>query len=260
MSMIAKGTPSILLSSVLTVILAVVLALAAGPARAEEALSEPQKRAVEETIRAYLLAHPEVIVEAIDVLRQREVVAEQAQQATVIQDRAAELKRNKGTPFAGAADGDVTVVEFFDYRCGYCKRVLPMMQELLKSDPKIRYVFKEFPILGPESQLAARAALATWRMAPEKYLALHSALMEAKGELNENRVRELAAKVGIDAAKLGDAMADKAIDEELNLTMDLARGLGLTGTPAFVVGERLNPGALDLGKLRQMVESARKGQ
>ncbi len=239
-------------------VLAVVFALAASPGTmAADALSPEQKKAVEGVIRDYLLTNPEVIIEAIEVLRERERSAEDEKRAATLAKRGAELRNSPGAPVAGNPKGDVSVVEFFDYNCGYCKRVLPTMRALLKSDPNVRYVFKELPILSSGSEAAARAALAAWRISPKKYMVFHAALMETRGSIDGDRAMEVAASVGLDEKALKAAMDDPAVEEELALNRDLASDLGITGTPAFVVGDQVAPGAVNAKTLRHMIEVAR---
>jgi protein-disulfide isomerase len=224
-----------------------------------DSLPADQKQAIEELIRQYILDHPEVIVESVQKYHEHQQAAEQeAGQAAVSKHREA-LEQDPAAPVAGNPRGDVTIVEFFDYHCGFCKRVLPTVQELLKTDPGVRYVFKEFPILGPESVIAARAALAVWRLQPDKYLAFHVALMQSRGSLAEEQVLAIAGKVGVDREKLQQAMARPEIEEILKRNFELAQDLRIRGTPAFVIGDKLVPGAVSLDQLREMIAAVRAG-
>jgi protein-disulfide isomerase len=239
--------------------LAALLALPAGPVSAAEALSAPQQEQIEAVVREYILKNPEVIVESLRGYEEkhRQATEEDAKKAIAANRDA--LEKNPTSPVAGNPQGDVTIVEFFDYRCGYCKKVLPSVQELLKTDRNVRMVFKEFPILGPDSVIAAQTALAVWKIAPAKYLPFHLALMESRGELDEGRVREIAKKVGLDVEKLEAAKADPEINATIERNHELARELQINGTPAFIVGGRLVPGAVDATTLREMVGTARAG-
>lgn len=235
---------------------------AAPTARAQDkapAMDPQQRGAIENVVREYLLANPEVIVDAIRIYREREqqAQAQQAQQALSVHKDG--LTNDPNAPVAGNPKGDVTVVEFFDYHCGYCKRVFPVLQELLETDKNLRWVFKEFPILGPESVTASRAALAAWKLDPAKYLAFHSALMATTGGLPEDRILKIAKSAGYDADKLQKEMASDAITEEINRNHQIAETLGIRGTPAFIVGDELVPGAVDADTLRQLIAKARKG-
>jgi len=153
----------------------------------------------------------------------------------------------------------VTIVEFFDYQCPYCKRVFPAVQTLLKTDGNIRYVFKEFPILGPQSVVAARAALAAWKLDRDRYVPFHTALMQSRGRLSERKILDVAAEIGLDVERLRAAMADPGIDKVLARNAELARALDINGTPAFVIGEKVVPGAVDLETLTALVSQARGG-
>jgi protein-disulfide isomerase len=239
--------------------LAALLALPAGPVSAAEALSGAQQEQIEAVVREYILKNPEILVESLRGYEEkhRQATEEDAKKAIAANRDA--LEKNPTSPVAGNPQGDVTIVEFFDYRCGYCKKVLPSIQELLKTDQNVRVVFKEFPILGPDSVIAAQTALAVWKIAPAKYLPFHFALMESRGELDEGRVREIAKKVGLDVEKLEAAKADPEIKATIERNHELARELQINGTPAFIVGGRLVPGAVDLATLREMVGTARAG-
>ena len=233
------------------------LALPAGPISAAEELSAAQQERIQAMIREYILKNPELIIESLRGYEDKHRQASEEEAKKAIAANRDALEKNPFSPVAGNPQGDVTIVEFFDYRCGYCKKALPAVQELLKTDKNVRMVFKEFPILGPDSLIAARAALAVWKIAPAKYLPFHLALMESRGELSEGRVLEIAKKVGIDPEKLEPAKADPEIDATIERNHELARTLQISGTPAFVVGGRLVPGAVDVATLRELVEAAR---
>jgi protein-disulfide isomerase len=155
----------------------------------------------------------------------------------------------------GNPAGDVTVVEFFDYRCPYCKRVTDSLVSLIDSDAKVRVVLKEFPILGPDSLVAARVALAAHKQG--KYRAVHEALMAHKGSFEKDALIEVAAKVGADPARLATDMDDPAITAQLKANDALAAKLGITGTPGFIFGRQLVPGAISLDDMKKLVAAAR---
>ncbi|NJO55184.1 MAG: DsbA family protein [Rhodospirillales bacterium] len=158
---------------------------------------------------------------------------------------------------AGRKDADITVVEFFDYRCGYCKKVLPTLQSLMEADPNVRVVFKELPILGPDSLRGALAAQAVWNIAPEKYLPFHVALMQTRGGIDESLIVETARKVGVDPDKLAAAMDDPSVKAKIESNLTLAQKLQINGTPAFVIGDKLLPGAVDLATIKETIADAR---
>jgi protein-disulfide isomerase len=239
--------------------LALLLAAQAWPARASDhALSPTQKKQVEEIVRQYLLKNPEVMVEAINSLRAREESEEAKSTQEIIAKRQADLERDPASPVAGNPKGDVTLVEFFDYRCGYCKRVHETVQGVIKKDGNVRFVYKEFPVLGPESMFAARAALAAFKLAPGKYPALHEKIMALPSRsIDEENVMAQIAAVGLDPKVVRKRMEDPAIMKEIERTQELAETLRIRGTPSFVVGDMLIPGATDEETLRQAIAAAR---
>jgi protein-disulfide isomerase len=225
-------------------------AVALDRAAAQE-VSDAERKRIEAIVRDYLAKNPIVVVDALRAY-------EENRQADALVANRAALERDPGTPFAGNPKGDVTIVEFFDYRCGYCKKVTPVVREVLKKDGNVRFVFKEFPILGPDSRKAAEAAQAAWKIEPDKYLAFHVAMMENRGSLDEARILEIAKSVGLDPAKLKTAMTDPSVKAKLNDNLELAQKLQIGGTPAFVVDDQIMPGAVDLETLVAAVEAARK--
>ncbi|MEK7245624.1 MAG: DsbA family protein [Pseudomonadota bacterium] len=241
---------------------ALALLLASQPAApagaSNHGLSPAQKKQVEEIIRQYLLQNPEIMVEAITNLRTREETEEAKSVQDIIAKRQADLERDPASPVAGNPKGDVTLVEFFDYRCPFCKRVHETVQTLIKSDGNIRFVYKEFPVLGPESIFAARAALAAFKLAPGKYPALHERIMmlPARGIGEESVMAQIDA-VGLDPKAVRQRMEDPAILKEIERTQELAEALRIRGTPSFVVGDTLIPGATDEETLKKAVAAAR---
>lgn len=236
---------------------AALLALGASTALAEP-FSAEKKAEIDAMIRAYILDNPEVIVEAMQVLEQRRTQAQAASDAALVA-RLGDRLTNDGYSYVGGdPDGDVTMVEFLDYRCGYCKQAHEGVKALLASDPKVRFVIKEFPILGPQSTFASRAALASLKQGGDLYLAFSDALMEFQGELGEPVVFGLATEVGLDVARLRADMDDPAIAESINKTYALAREMGVNGTPAFVIGDQIVRGFVPYDTLREMVEIARE--
>ncbi len=214
------------------------------------------KERVEKIIREYLINNPEVLEEAIRALQaKREARRQTAVRASIRKNRK-QIYADPEDPVGGNLNGDVTIVEFFDYRCGYCKRVAPVVEKALAKDKKIRLVYKEFPVLGPNSVLAARAALAS--RAQGKYLVFHKALMYAKISYDEASIMKIATSVGIDTARLKKDMQAPGIQAQITKIRALARSLGIRGTPAFVIGDQLFPGALNPAQLARMIQQARK--
>ncbi|HUC66712.1 MAG TPA: DsbA family protein [Stellaceae bacterium] len=235
--------------------LLLVLPLAA-PTRADEPLTPAQKAAVEKIIHDYFMAHPDFMVEVLHAAEEK-LKAEQANDAKqAIAAKRDELLHDASAPVGGNPKGDVTIVEFFDYRCPYCKEVEPSLDALLQQDPKLRIVYKEFPVLGPASVYASRIALAARQQG--KYAAFHKAMMGTKGEVTDDVVLKVATSVGIDVEKAKADMNAPEIDDLIKRNYALADALDIQGTPAFVIGDTLIPGATDIAKLRALIAEQRK--
>lgn len=226
-----------------------------GPPRLANAQSKMPQDEFERRIRAYLLDHPEVVAEALQRLEERERAAQASAAKSVLKARADEVLRDPDSPVGGNPEGDVTLVEFFDYNCPYCRQVAPYMAKAEASDPKLRIVYKEFPILGASSTFAAKAALAAHRQG--KYVAFHRALMEAKGTLTESGVLDVAGRVGLDVVKLKTDIADRKIQAAIDRNLALARALNINGTPGFVIGEQIVGGAIDLATMERLIGETR---
>jgi protein-disulfide isomerase len=225
------------------------------PSHAAEALDPAMKGAIETFIHDYLMAHPEVLEASLQQLEERRQVEARQRGREAVATFQKELFLDPESPISGNPSGDVTMVEFFDYRCRYCKAVAGSVTQLLKDDPNVRLVYKDFPILGDASVAASKAALAS--RAQGKYPAFHEALMAAKGDLTEAAVMEIAGAVGLDTARLQVDMETPAVRAIIEKNRALADRLGLTGTPAFIVGKELAPGALDLATMKELVAQAR---
>jgi protein-disulfide isomerase len=209
----------------------------------------------EATVRAVLRANPEIILEALQIIQSRRADMSRAQQRAAIVASRELLLEDANSVVGGNPQGDVTVVEFFDYRCPYCRQTLATVRQLIKADPKVRVVYKEFPALGPESLTASRLAVAA-RNDP-RYEALHAALMTAPSPLDENAVLQIASALGFDRTTMASAMAAPEIEDILQANHALARTLGLQGTPAFIVGDMLIPGVATLDELKRLVAQLR---
>lgn len=220
-----------------------------------EAPDAARRQEIETIIRDYLRTHPEVVMEALQEMQRREGEARRRQAAEAVRANLAELTQDPASPVGGNPQGTVTVVEFFDYQCGYCKRQHAAMKQLLQADPDVRLVYKELPILGATSLFAARAALAAQKQG--KYEALHSALMATDERLSEPGVLQLAAQIGLDVARLEKDMADPSVAAALERNAQLQRALNIRGTPALVIGTEFIAGAADLETLKALVARAR---
>lgn len=205
-----------------------------------------------------ILENPEIVMQAVEILRTRDAqAAEAAAQETLSQGRAA-LERDPNAPVLGNPNGDVTVVEFFDYNCPYCQRAGEQVNEALGLDDGIRVVMREWPILGEGSVWAARAALAS--RVQGMYPEFHQALMSARTRLGETTVLKIAADIGLDVEQLRTDMDAPEVTSHIETSMQLAQQLGFSGTPSFVVGETLAPGLITSAQLLEMVDELRAAQ
>lgn len=222
--------------------------------------SAPQaldKTAVEQIVRNYLIEHPEVMIEVQNALETKQASAAKSRVQDVIASSGDELLASPHDAVFGNPNGDVTIVEFFDYNCGYCKRALPDMEAILKNDPNVRFVMKEFPILGPDSIRAHVVAQAFKSLHPDKYRELHIALMSSPERSTEASVIAAAVKLGADEAQLREKIKDPAITTSFQGAYKLANELDITGTPSYVIGNDLVPGAIGLEGLVERIAAAR---
>jgi protein-disulfide isomerase len=245
----------------LTLLTAALLVSAQGapPARAQS-FSEPQKDAIGQIVRDYLIAHPEVLQEAMSELEKRQSAAEAEKAKTVIKDNAKEIFSSARQVTVGNVNGDVTLVEFFDYNCGYCKRAMADLFDLMKDDSKLRVVLKEFPVLGDGSVGAAQVAVAV-RMQDKtgkKYLEFHQKLLGGRGQADKARALAVAKEVGMDMSRLEKDMASDEVKTTIDENLKLADQLGLNGTPSYVVGDKVIVGAVGLASLKDKVAAARQ--
>jgi protein-disulfide isomerase len=191
-------------------------------------------------------------------LQQDDQQTQQAAARTAIGKAGPALSQTEGDPTAGAAQGDVTLVEFSDVRCPYCRRMLPVIADLLHADPKLRIVYKDIPILGPPSLLGAKAVLAAQRQ--DGYLKMRDAVMTGPAAITDDTLRASAQQAGLDWNRMQRDMSDPTIQTRLDANIELARQLGIEGTPSYVIGRKLLPGAASLSELKDAVAAARAGQ
>ncbi|MDJ0947062.1 MAG: DsbA family protein [Kiloniellales bacterium] len=232
-----------------------VTAAAEEPAAPEASFSETETRAIEEIVRDYLLEHPEILLESMQRLEEKQRLAKIEAQRNAILANLDTLGRDPNSPVLGNPDGDITLVEFFDYRCPYCRKVTADLMDAVEKDGSIRLVFKEFPILGPESVVAARAALAAAEQ--DRYRDFHLALMTMPGQLDEARVLAVASDLGLDVERLRKDMVSEGVEQQIRDNHRLGQALQINGTPAFVVGEEIVPGAVPMRQLMELVRRER---
>lgn len=235
--------------------LSVIVSLAA-PASAAPQFTDAQKLEIQSIMKDYLISHPAVLEEALSALQAKLQNDERTRQTSAIAGNAEKLQSTNVAPAAGNPRGDVTMVEFFDYRCGYCRSMAKTVDEFMATDSNVRLVFREFPILGPVSVTASKAALAS--AAQGKYQAFHDALMQGPRQLSTDEdVYAVAASVGLDLERLKKDMESQAVKDEIANNFALAESMGIRGTPAFVIGNQMYPGALPVDGLKNAVSQAR---
>ena len=234
--------------------------LAATPLRAAPSAWSPEQKAeIDGMIHDYLLKNPEVVQEAMVELERRQKDKEQQQRLKLTSDKASPLYASPNQMVLGNPKGDVTLVEFFDYNCGYCKKSLSDIQKLIDSDKNLRVVLKEFPVLGPGSVEAAQVAMALLpSMKPEQMSLFHAKLLSSRGQVGRDRAVEVAKDVGVDVAKMGKNPDRPEVAEALRESVSMADQLGLTGTPSFVLGDEVIVGAVGYDELKTRVDSLRK--
>ncbi|RBI83465.1 DsbA family protein [Rhodosalinus halophilus] len=237
-----------------SILCATVMAVFLPVAASADDLSEDRVRElVLETIRE----NPQIVMEAVAILQRQEADAEAQAQAQVLEVERDLLEQDPNAPVLGNPDGDVTIVEFFDYNCPYCRQVKPEIEALLAADSNVRLVYREWPILGEGSVFAARAALAAREQ--DLYEEFHWALMGMNGRAEEAAVMRVAEEVGLDLVQLRRDMAAPEIEEHIATSMRLSQALGFNGTPSFVIGEALVPGLVEQEQLQALVAQVRDG-
>ena len=217
--------------------------------------TDAQKGEIGTIVRDYLLKNPEVLQEVSAQLQQKQAAQQEKHAGDAIKQNASDIFRSTTDHSAGNVKGDVTVVEFFDYNCPYCKRSYPTINSLIQGDNKVRVVMKEFPILGAGSVFASRAAIAAIQQG--KYWPLHEALMAVQGKVDEARVMTIAKQVGLDTDRLTKDMKSESVTAAINKNNELAQKLGINGTPAFIIGDQLSPGAIELADMQSRVAQVR---
>jgi protein-disulfide isomerase len=230
---------------------------AATPAPAEQSFSTDQRQEIERIVKSYLVAHPEVLQEAMDALDKQQKQADAAKARETIKKENATLFDSPHQVVLGNPRGNKTVVEFFDYNCAFCKRALPDMLTLLKTDPNLKFVLKEFPVLGPGSVEAAHVAVAARMQDPtgKKYIEFHQKLLGGRGPADKARALAIAKEVGFDMTRLEKDMNSEEVKTTIDEDMKLADALGVSGTPTYVVGDQVVVGAVGLDELEAKLKA-----
>ena len=241
---------------------AALLAIAVPQASRADEFSASQRGELERIVREYLVAHPEVIQEAMTELEKRQTAADAEKHKAAVKQYSEALFTSPRQVVLGNPNGNVTFVEFFDYNCGYCKRAMDDMLTLLKDDPKLKVVLKEFPVLGPGSVEAAQVAVAV-RMQDKtgkKYLEFHQKLLGGRGQADKARALAVAKDIGLDMGRLDKDLASPEVKATLQESFKLAEALGLNGTPSYVIGDNVVVGAVGLESLKEKVNTSRCGK
>jgi protein-disulfide isomerase len=245
------------------VLIAGVLTLPSAITAGAQSITPAQRGEIETIIREYLLSHPELLQDVMNELEKRQTAAEAEKHRNAVKEHAETIFNSPRQVTLGNPQGDVAVVEFFDYNCGYCKRAMTDMMDLIKADPKLKFVLKEFPVLGEGSVQAAQVAAAVRmqdKTGGKKYLEFHQKLLNSRGQIDKARAMAVAKEVGLDVARIEKDIAGDEVRAQLEESMKLAEALGLNGTPSYVVGPDVVVGAVGLKTLKERVNTARCGQ
>lgn len=223
-----------------------------------DAMTDSERAAFREEVRAYLLENPEVIMEAVQVLEQREAQAQVRADVDLVRQNATQLFEDPGSWVGGNPDGDLTLVEFIDYRCGFCRRAAPEVENLLAQDGNIKIIVKEFPILGEQSTLASRFAISVRRNAgDEAYKTVHDTLIAYNGEVNEAALRRISDGLGLPTDDVVADMDSQEVTDVIEANIMLGQALRINGTPTFVLGEQMLRGFLTADEMLRVAEAAR---
>lgn len=237
----------------------VAAALIVPQAAAAQSFTEAQRAEIQKIVREYLLANPDVLEEVSVELSKRQALAEAAKQSSAVKKHSEALFNSPRGVIVGNRQGDVNFVEFFDYNCGYCKRAMADMMDLMKADPKVRVVLKEFPVLGQGSVEAAQVGVAVRMQDPsgKKYLDFHQKLLSSRGQIDKTKAVAAAREAGADMARLEKDMVSPEVKATLEENFRMAEDIGLNGTPSYVIGEQVVVGAVGLEQLKEKIAAAR---
>lgn len=234
------------------------VALAPLAASAQDKARTYTRAELQKIVKDTLMEDPQIIIDAVEQLQIRQQAEKENQARQVIGAYKTSLFEDKESPTAGADEGDITIVEFFDYNCGYCKRSLPNVMKLLKEDSKVKVVFKEYPVLAPSSEDAARASLAMYYLEPDRYFDFHAALFQLGGKFDEKNILAVAEGMGADRDDFKEMMQSKRVTDHLEDTRELAAKMGAQGVPVFIIGDEMFPGAITYEAMKQQVNIVRE--
>jgi protein-disulfide isomerase len=238
-------------------LVAAILLVAPVSAPAQSSFTDSEKAEIGEIVRQYLINNPGVLDEVVEALERQQMQAQEAAQQQAVSENRNELFHAPTSFVAGNPEGDVTLVEFFDFNCTYCRQMLSTLVELIESNSDLRVVLKDWPVLGEESVQAARVAVAVKNTAPEGYFEFHRAMMSQRGRLDGNRALEIAEEIGLDRDAIATASTESRVDETLSENAQLGARIGLRGTPSYVLGDEVLAGALRLDAFQQKIAEVR---
>lgn len=241
-----------------SILAASALVLTAGWVTPSFAFEEAEREEIETIVREYLLREPELLVEVLGALEEQRTAAALVAQREAIAAAGPELMAAPEGAVLGNPEGDVTIVEFFDYNCGFCQQAHADMQELIDGDPELRFILRESPVLGPPSAEATRVSLAVRELEPERYAEFHERLLMGEGTANEDEAMRIAAELGIEEAALRQTLDSPAIVAAMQESARLIAALQITGTPSYVIGGELVPGAIGAEGLAERVANVRE--
>jgi protein-disulfide isomerase len=244
-------------------LLGVLLTMPAATPVSAQSFTADQRSQIEQIVKEYLMGHPELLQDVMAELEKRQAADDAEKHRVAVKEHSAAIFASARQVTLGNAQGDVTLVEFFDYNCGYCKRAMSDMLELLKTDAKLKFVLKEFPVLGEGSVQAAQVAAAVRmqdKSGGKKYLEFHQKLLSGRGQVDKARALAVAKEVGFDVARVEKDMSSEEAKAQLEESFKLAEALGLNGTPSYVVGSDVLIGAVGLDTLKAKVSTARCGK
>ena len=225
-------------------------------AQSADTFTKAEKAEISNLVRQYIKRNPEIILEALEDIQKREEIQKEKAQRTQLKLNEKFIERDIDDPILGNPDGKIVITEFFDYQCGYCKRMLKILLDISKNNNDVKIILKEYPILGPVSTLAAQVALAAKKQ--NKYAEIHAALMQLRGRLSEPAVFQIAKEVGLTTEQLREDMMDPKILKHLTRTRELGKQLMIRGTPAFIINDTISPGALTKYQLLELIADARQ--
>ena len=252
-------TSSLRLAFVFAVLMPLAALAVTTPIQAQT-FSTDQRQQIEGIIKNYLISHPEVVQDVMAELDKRQQSAEAEKHRLAVDDNSSAIFRSPHQVVLGNPQGNVTMVEFFDYNCGYCRHAMSDMLELLKTDSNLKFVLKEFPVLGEGSVEAAKVAVAVRMQDPKKYLDFHTKLLGGRGPADKARAMAAAKEAGLDTARIEKDLADPEVKATIEENLKLAEDMGMNGTPSYVIGKQIVIGAVGLDGLKEKIGIARCGK